>query len=112
MSTFVLEILTSVRHLARTAEVVTASAAGGNVLPKSPDSIAKPDKAAVTSADGGIRGSDSAGTEFVVMPKPPCAKGDLVEGFLDWGVKYALENLARAQDNEAFPLVIAQLQVI
>lgn len=46
-------------------------------------------------------------------PRPPLegvAEG-LAEGFLQWGVKYALENLARAQDNEVFPLVMEQLQV-
>lgn len=53
------------------------------------------------------------GKAVVLPPKPPSdgKSGRLVEGFLKWGMKYALENLARAQDNEVFPLVVEQLQV-
>lgn len=43
---------------------------------------------------------------------PPAALEEgLAEGFLEWGVRYALENLARAQDNGVFPRVVEQLQV-
>ena len=44
-------------------------------------------------------------------PKPPSAEKDLVEGFLEWGTGYALNNLARAQDNDGFASVVEQLQV-
>lgn len=36
---------------------------------------------------------------------------DLVEGFLEWGVRYLLNNLARALDNDAFAPLVEQLQV-
>ena len=44
-------------------------------------------------------------------PKPPSVEGDLTEGFLEWGTGYALNNLARAQDNGNFVSVLEQLQV-
>lgn len=58
-------------------------------------------------------GSPGSMESLSLPPRPPLegAAEGLAEGFLQWGVKYALENLARAQDNEVFPLVMEQLQV-
>lgn len=42
------------------------------------------------------------------------AAKDLVslrDGFLEWGMTYALDNLARAMDNDVFPHALQQLQV-
>lgn len=109
MSKFVLEILTAVRQVASRARVTRAVLCSAAAPPH-----ARPNSAFTASASCAI-GGDSGGvgrvTVALMPPKPPSAEKDLVEGFLEWGTGYALNNLARAQDNDGFAAVVEQLQV-
>lgn len=120
MSKFVLEVLRAVRDVAvgwnqalpppaKTPPYPTSSAAGGQ----------RHDQEQLPPVPGGGGGAASpegfveSTAVLACPPKPPPSpeREGLVEGFLEWGVRYALDNLARAQDNEVFPLVVNLLQV-
>lgn len=94
MSNFVLEIFKSVRQLAAAAAA------------EAPNGVIADDDAAAPP------GTVSAGTLLPRdSPAGPESHGPLVAGFLDWGVRYLLDNLARALDNDAFAPLVEQLQV-
>lgn len=67
--------------------------------------------AAAAKGDGDAFCAAAPGTAEAVSSErgSPCMS--LVEGFVDWGVHYLLDNLARALHNEAFAPLVEQLQV-
>lgn len=127
MSNVVLEILTAVRQVASRARVRQALLRST----AEPPGDARPNAASTSSAASAIKGGSDilqgggtasaiegssdilreGGAVVVMPPKPPSVEGDLVEGFLEWGTGYALNNLARAQDNDGFASVVEQLEV-
>lgn len=94
MSNFVLDIIKAVRQLASASPATT-----GDRTKPSPGCLA----------------DTPAGALEAKLPRgvPPLSEGvavDLVEGFLEWGVRYLLDNLARALDNAAFAPLVEELQ--
>lgn len=115
MSNFVLEIMKSVRQLAADAAAAAAASAVAAAAAAAAGAVGAP-----TAATGDNDVSSAAapgGTGGVaLLPKgaPSEREGaspSLVEGFLEWGVHYLLDNLARALDNVAFAPLVEQLQV-
>lgn len=101
MASFILEIFTGFR------EVATTAARGIN------DMAAK-QEATVAVAGVLVDGAPGVIDAVSMIKTPPLDEREsiaLLEGFLGWGTKYAFENLARAQDNDAFPRLVEQLQV-
>lgn len=93
MSNFVLDIIKAVRQLASASPAITTG-----------DS---------TKSSPGCLTDTPAGALETKSPRgaPPLSEGvDLVEGFLEWGVRYLLDNLARALDNDAFAPLVEELQ--
>lgn len=127
MSNVVLEILTAVRQVASRARVRQALQRSVAEPPDDERSNAASTSSAASAIRGGsdtLGGGDvtasavegcsdirGTGAIAVIPPKPPSVEGDLVEGFLEWGTGYALNNLARAQDNDSFASVVEQLEV-
>lgn len=130
MSNFVLEIFKSVRQL--TAEAAAAAAekpstvvclTGTGTGTGAPPAPAAPAEASTTAVDAATAstGTTAAGPSFpgrapaaaaaAERDGPSRSHGALVVGFLEWGVRYLLDNLARALDNDAFAPLVEQLQV-
>lgn len=81
MSSFVLEVLSAVRSVVSGELAEQPPAVAGETV----------DGAAVKSNEKDVAA--------------------LRDGFLEWGMTYALDNLARASENDVFPQALQQLQV-
>lgn len=115
LSKFVLEVLRSVREVEqgvrdKPSQPVIPEDKPEVLLGGETSALPAPPPAPALSVAGSVKPLG-----VVSPPVPPLsasgASGSLAEGFLEWGVRYALENLARAQDNDVFPEMMEQLQV-
>lgn len=113
MSNFVLEIMKAVRQLAAAPSAETGSKASTSLECLTDAQTGTPPTAPVIAPPA--EGVTATGGVAMVTGETPSERAghrvDLVEGFLEWGVKYLLNNLARALDNDAFAPLVEQLQV-
>ncbi|CAM9654625.1 unnamed protein product, partial [Ectocarpus fasciculatus] len=98
MSNFVLDVIKAVRQLASASPATTGD-------------ITKPYPGCLTDTPAGaLEAKLPTGVPQLSEGEGEGGGVDLVEGFLEWGVRYLLDNLARALDNDAFAPLVEELQ--
>ncbi|CAM9294212.1 unnamed protein product [Scytosiphon promiscuus] len=121
MSNFVLEVMKAIRQLSaasfgRAGTTSTSVSLSSGSLEATHTGTTPTATAAHVSPDPPPEGATAMGDVAMSPGKTPFEQDgngngvDLVEGFLEWGVKYLLNNLARALDNDAFAPLVEQLQ--